>query len=518
MKQYRETEKIQVRDAALSYAINTLTIDRHRCTVARKNYVKEIKEEVLKVGNSYDKELASQLDESEILQWDKFYDSIIGTKSASDLRVAYLSGPNPENDVEVLVSYGILPENIWAFESDNKTYNNATISALNSKFPFVKIYKGRIENYLKILPFKFDIIYLDFCSTIASKKTLSVIKEIFNHNKLNSPGTLITNFSLPHESEENNSYRNKLNLLAANYLFPKTFTEEYENLGGGFIDSAECSGIDFKEFLAILKDNEDTFYSQLITRLLYDIPGVILPYQKLSSNKSIVDLFFKNFNKSSFNEDYYEDIMCFPNDNSLLWGLSDFWVHNKEFNEVLDNVKRQISLNGDVNDLTESIELVSYFISEGLQDNLHSDKLEKIRNKWKMHSSHIFCDVFLFHQFKDILIGQLTSPYFYNVEYTKRWKYKAKKTDMFLDVVTYDQCRYIFDWMPTLDMFEESVNDIQRQLSLRFAMDSISKQRRWYNEEFFSGTAIVDQGTKNFEAQELEKRIEIKTKHNNGYK
>ena len=56
---------------------------------------------------------------------------------------------------------------------------------------------------------------------------------------------------------------------------------------------------------------------------------------------------------------------------------------------------------------------------------------------------------------------------------------------------------------------ENSVYEINRQLSLRFAMDSITKQRRWYNEEFFSGTAVVDQGTKTFEAKELEKRIRI---------
>jgi len=52
--------------------------------------------------------------------------------------------------------------------------------------------------------------------------------------------------------------------------------------------------------------------------------------------------------------------------------------------------------------------------------------------------------------------------------------------------------------------------EVNRELSLRFAMDSITKQRRWYNEEFFSGTAVVDQGTKTFEAKELEKRIRIK--------
>jgi hypothetical protein len=510
MAEYLEEEKKEARNSALSYAIENITKNRHLSTIARSNYVHEVKEYILKHGSFHDIELASKLNDSDTEHWNKFYHSIIGTKSASELKIAYLSGPNPENDVEILVENGVLPENIWAFESDNKIYTKATISALDSKFPFIKIYKGRIENYLKILPFKFDIIYLDFCSTISSKKTISVIRDIFNYNKLNSPGVLVTNFSLPEKNENNNEYREKLNLLAANYLFPKQFVENETDLGGGAYSNEEL-GISPEDFLEIVKSDERTFYSQLITRLLYDIPSVIIPYQKLYENENISKIFFKNFKIETIQNNLYysEDLWTFPNENSLMWGLSDFWIQKEELTQVLSQLKKQLSINGDDKSLIESIELVSYFITERGQKEIHSDKLEEIQKKWKIDSSHIFCDVFLFHQFKDILIGQLTSPYFYNVEYTKRWVYKAKTAEMFMDVVTYDQCRYIFDWMPTLDMFEEGVNNIKRQLSLRFAMDSIAKQRRWYNEEFFSGTAVIDQHTSGFTVKELEKRIEI---------
>jgi hypothetical protein len=149
-------------------------------------------------------------------------------------------------------------------------------------------------------------------------------------------------------------------------------------------------------------------------------------------------------------------------------------------------------------------------MTERLQEDIHSDKLEKIRKNWRATEKYIFFDVFMFHQLKDILVGQLTSPYYYNVDYTRRWTYKAKETEMFMDLTTYDECRYIFDWMPTLDMFEEGVENWERQLSLRFAMDSISKQRRWYNDQFFSGTAVIDQWTKNFKAKELRRRKVIK--------
>jgi hypothetical protein len=236
---YQEDEKIIARNDSLEYAIKTLTTNRQKSTIARKSYVRDIKKHLISEGSDYDKSIASRLNEKEINNWESFYESIIGKKKPRDLRVAYLSGPNPENDIEILVSKGILPENIWAFESDNKTYTKAIISALDSKFPFVKIYKGKVENYLKILPFKFDIIYLDFCKTIASSKTISVVKEVFSQQKLNSPGVLITNFSFPNESSENQEYRENLNLLSANYLYPKPFNENYTGLGGGWNDSAE---------------------------------------------------------------------------------------------------------------------------------------------------------------------------------------------------------------------------------------------------------------------------------------
>jgi hypothetical protein len=384
-------------------------------------------------------------------------------------------------------------------------------------FSKTSIYKLKISvfwaifvGYKNVLD-RCDIIYLDFCTTIASDKTLAVVRDIFYFQKLETLGILITNFALPNkDNPANEDYRENLNLLSANYLYPKSFTEHYTNMGGGFRESAECHGIYQDEFLKIAKRNEKTFYSQFITRVLFDLPSVIIPYQKLASNENLINLFFKNFDKSSFEEDYAEDIMCFPNENALVWGLSNFIIDKASFSSLFNRFKRQLSISQNETKLLEQIELVCYFITERMQDNLHSEKLETIRNRWKITDKYIFCDVFMFHQLKDILIGQLTSPYFYNVEYTRRWTYRAKETDMFMDLVTYDECRYVFDWMPTLDMFEEGVEDWDRQLSLRFAMDSISKQRRWYNEEFFSGTAVVDQRTKTFEAKELRKRKIIK--------
>ena len=45
---------------------------------------------------------------TEIDQWELFHDSQVQTKKPSDLRVCYLGGDNPLNDIEVLVANGVL--------------------------------------------------------------------------------------------------------------------------------------------------------------------------------------------------------------------------------------------------------------------------------------------------------------------------------------------------------------------------------------------------------------------------
>lgn len=507
---YKEKEKIIARQKALTFAIDTLTKKRKKSSIAKRTYVRNVRRYLLKNGTHTDKKVASMLSLKEISRWEAFYDSIIREKTTSELRVAYLSGPNPENDIDVFVKNGILPENIWAFESDNKIYSTAVVSALKSRFPYVKIYKGKIETYLKILPFKFDIIYLDFCSTISGKKTLSTVRDVFLYQKLETLGILITNFAFPNKNNpSNHSHIDNLNLLAANYLYFKEFTEKHKSWGGGFIESPIYLGLNPKDFLKLVQSKKELFYSQLITRILYDLPMVLIPYQRFASHKAIVELFFKNFEKKEFDR-YIKEEICDQTESALFYSLINMFDNETDFDKFLNKFKRQLSIDGNDDILMQRVNMVNYFIKEDCRKNIHSKGLERIRKNWKIYEQYQFCDLFLFQQLKDVLIGQVSSPYFYNVEYTRRWCYKAKETKMFMDLITYDECRYIFDWMPTLDMFENGIKDWNRQLALRFAMDSIAKQRRWYSSAFCSGMAVIDQSTKGFKVKELKKRQVIK--------
>jgi hypothetical protein len=72
--------------------------------------------------------------------------------------VCYLCGPEPLNDFDVLVNLGIHPHNIWAFESEPRYYQAALAAVRTSRFPHLKVTKGKIEQFFENIPKTFDII------------------------------------------------------------------------------------------------------------------------------------------------------------------------------------------------------------------------------------------------------------------------------------------------------------------------------------------------------------------------
>ncbi len=62
---------------------------------------------------------------------------------------------------------------------------------------------------------------------------------------------------------------------------------------------------------------------------------------------------------------------------------------------------------------------------------------------------------------------------------------------MYMDMLVLDECRYLYDWMPSLDMFYSGMMDIERQFSFRFILDAVAKHRMVYNNEFFMGLHLL---------------------------
>lgn len=473
------------------------------------------------------------LNDETINRWELFYDSITQSKEPSNLKVAYLSGPNPENDLRVFCEAGILPENIWAFESEKTTYLEAVESTLSSKFPFLKIIHGGIDSFIEASPQRFDIIYLDFCGPLPSRnkkqKTLGAITQVLECHSLNSPGILITNVALPTQEQDADG-RELFSKLVASYLYPKEFLEDKDS-ENNFKEGAVAYGINFDEWLKIVTEDLDNYYRQFITRLIMDHANIISPYGRFYRHNALINKFFKINDKSEFSE-YISSLFHFDDDGGgrnvivdsglhpVLWTLATLnksinqsdtnypdWIFvDKEFEKFASLFTSQLGINVSAKELVENLSPMSFLLSEGNEYQFLSESIKKICKNHNISHYYNFCDLVLFHQIIELLFRQLAIPYHVNVEKTKRWKYVAKETPMFMDMTVLDECRYLYDWMPTSDMVSVGINDIQRQLSYRFVLDGVSKHQRWYNPEFFFGTAVVDQHTAGFEAKTLSRR------------
>ena len=517
-------------------AIAALTTDRTKATLCRRSYVREVRDTLVGRGD-YDALAAGQLTDDTIDRWETFYDSIAQAKDAKNLKVAYLCGPNPENDLRVFCAAGILPENIWAFESNAQVHNKAVTSALASEFPFIKIIHGGIDTFFEASPTRFDIIYLDFSGPLPNRnkkqKTLLAITRVLANHALNSPGALITNVSLPTKSGDAEG-RALLAMLVACYLYPKEFLE---GDGDTNPEGPIAQGHNFEEWLAIVSADLDNYYGQFITRLLMDHASFISPYNRFPKRNRIYANFFKEIPTSESKalmesalhfSDSKEcgggDVIVDAGQYPVLWAFTALnkkanlkdenypqWVNqDAKFDAFADTFLSQLRTDGEVNALIKNTcELTFSMLANKGAGTFLKAPLAKVVKEHCFQDYFQFCDLVLEHQIVELLFRQVAVPYHVNVEMTRRWRYQAKETPMFMDMTILDECRYLYDWMPTTEMVSAGFSNIERQLAYRFALDGVSKHSRWFNSEYFFGTAVIDQDTKLFEAKILRPRSKL---------
>ena len=533
---YQEPVKNEVREKSLKKAVNLLTENRHKATIADRGYLRRVWNEININGSNEDKRLNRLLHEDTIFRWEKFYDSIALNKKPENLRVAYLCGPDPTNDLNVMIDLGILSENVWAFEANSSSYDSATKELLTSKYPFVKLIKSDFKSFIEFSNLRFDIIYLDFCGPIYNRsgeaKNIETLAAVAKYQALNSPGVLLTNFALMSQESDPEGFK-IISKLTAGYLYPKEFQDDVDS--PTYInDSLTCLGIDVPGFFELVSNDLPKYYSQFVTRLISDIFTSIIPADRIMNNPKMRNIFFadlmyknkpRHILRKSIESLFYftqngggGDIFVDPGEYSFIWTLFHYLGHssqqelnNRLFQKHANKFVKQLSpFSKDSNDFFEKMAAFYYLKNENRSLQIfYSKSLKRISSNWRPFGKHVFCDVFLFHQLKDLLIRQITIPYQLNVAKSSRWQYKAKETEMFQDLFLFDECRYVYDWMPTIDMLTENLENPGIQLSYRYILDAVSKHTRWYNNEFFSGCAVISDGVKGFNSKKFKPRETI---------
>lgn len=532
---YGQPVKQEARSKALTYAVNLLTKRRQKAAIVSSSYVRAIRAHCanLKHYNGY-LEAAKRCRDDDVESWEKFRKSVVGRLKPGDLTIAYLAGPEPTNDINTLIKLGVRAENIWAFEINPKSFESALKDVKNKELRGVKLIKLKMEDYFASTPRRFDIIYFDACATFPSKeqKTLKIVSSIFRNSSLSSLGVLITNFSAPDISNlidlENYSH------LIAAYLYSKSTLDRSKGSQIYSSESAEAYGFYLskeimppepgeknKYFFDEVRANFDFYYGSFITRHIMDVASILAPTERLSGGKLWNSLFKKQvevIKKSKewlmpASEENYgnsSDYIFEGGNFSLVKVLSYLLTEDHDV-KYPESVKkfiqgwiRQLDSNEDQN---KSIGNILSFYGCKESTEYWADSMLDMKNFNYRGKMPQLCDVATEELAFYPLFAQYSYPAHCNVKQARRFTYIAegKKNRMFLDILPFDECRYVYDWLSSAHLAAGDLERISTQLTFRFALDAIAKSIHNYSDDFLYGAHAVGL-CKKFDSGQLKAR------------
>jgi len=470
-----------------------LTVKREDACCVKRNYVRSIYDYFsLSEDESKNRTEALKIEPFYITNWEKLHDTYVGVKRPEDLTVCYLCGPEPDNDFKEFMNLGVLPHNIWGFEVNSQNYNKAVSFYNQGTYPQPRILKQNVETFFQQTPKKFDIIYIDACGSIPSvQHALRTITTICQYHRLNSPGIIISNFAEPDNSKE--SIEEYYDLITL-YLFFKTFPL----LESSCLETRDrCD-----EYLSLYDNviqNFAFYYGEFISAVLRDIPSILVPLQRFARNPFINQL----FDISEFDKVVISEL-------TVNHSLAKFFF-------AMDNLNRKGALNdkekcflnelGGYNDLIKGLKIITLLKQHNIK---LKDDVKLIENFFESSEKiYQFLDKPHSNIFFDVIINQLAYPLHYNTEQNIRYKYMAKSTSMYMDITIYDECRYIYEWLPALHQIVSAFENSSWQYVFRFALDGLVKSRKRYNNEFFFQGSVVPSSVDEFKDKEIRDRVNI---------
>lgn len=506
---YKQEIKQISREKLITHAIDSLTSNRESSYLVTKEHLVKITEHFnsllfrTREWNEIDfesKNLYNWLFFGEKNSWSTFYDTICKPKNANELKVLYLSGPEPYNDIDIFCNNGIRLENIWALESDKLTYNKA-VESLKASDIQIKIHRGSLSEFFELTNHEFDIVYFDACSPLLSPKQspLETLKQIFLNKRLSGLSALITNFAEPGDNYNWNE------IFAAWFGTRDSLcSPDYDDEYGGTSEKIEF----YDDYCQKINLHIDSYYDKFITSFISTLGSEIIPMWQLTSLSSIQSNHLLN------EQELYKTLKSIREYNCNVKSLGELVNNVQHFLLAVDAypllnwariIKETFSKDHILYKFLEStrrkntIEDALYIGSllkrfeEGqtgfktfVYDICGKSLKETLTNlDFFDRNMQITCDIPMKNLLIELLIGLYGHPYIAHAGKNLSIKYNAKNTWMYSDVFIFDQCRYLYDFLPTLDLWESFFQNLANQTIIRGCIDGIRRNHLQLNTSLF---------------------------------
>lgn len=202
---------------------------------------------------------------------------------------------------------------------------------------------------------------------------------------------------------------------------------------------------------------------------------------------------------------------------SLIWTFSwfGFYPIDENFRQPSSSVKEfakawKNQLRGSSNVTMPVEDLIACFYAWRHDTSLWTPAMDAIAQFPYQQGMPFLCDVPTDEIGFYPAFAQFAYPMHPNIGETKRFSYIAegKSTRMHLDVIPFDECRYVYDWLSAPHLVEGDWFDRSAQLTFRFALDAIVKNRRWFGDDFLYGCHVVGE-SEAFPTNSLSKRDDL---------
>lgn len=493
MVSYKQTIKEKSRWLVWKHAIDSLTCNRSDNRILNTTYMDHQWEYVKSRVNEFINDEYA-FNESCFTNWKSFSDIVYGKRDPKDLKVAFFCGPEPENDVRVLLHLGVRIENIYAFENDKKIFKTA-VNSLHATYPLLKIFNGRIEDFIVMNAVKFDIVYLDFTGSLI-KEFKTVIK-LIDSNVLTPLSILAINTTYPDISGDCIQF-------LSHYFYNRTYFEhdiikdasDTEEQDGRFAESCSAYGIYSEEDLeTYIGQNFESAYSAFQTDFINLYSNLIKPIYSVVNNEKLIRRLFStnNISKVINDKDRIGQLLQDYTEDGL--SLISYWIEGLNIKEwknlfyLKDNGNRYSRYDAAL--LYDIYDEAEYHNFQDILSDVMQIALPQIDSNLVGGRNGLFCDVPMIHLWLEQIVNQYGYPYHINMKNHRRYCYTAKTRKMCLDIFTLDSCRALYDWLPMIEYYAEDLSTFERQLISRMCMDAIGKHTIYILDKLYFGSVMV---------------------------